>query len=85
MAGTVTDAASGDPIEGAEVDARRRDRAGRSTTGADGTYSARLTAGDYTVTASAFGYETETATITVAAGDDVTQDFALDAAPTWSP
>ena len=39
-----------------------------------------MTAGEYTVTASAYGYETETATVTVAVGDDLTQDFALDAA-----
>ena len=66
-AGTVTDAASGDPIEGAEVELAG-ETSRTLTTGADGTYSVRVTAGEYTVTASAYGYETETATITVAGG-----------------
>ena len=72
--------ATGDPIEGAEVEL-----VGESsrtlTTGEDGTYSVRLTAGEYTVTASAYGYETQTATVTVTAGETVTQDFALATAP----
>ncbi len=78
--GTVTDADSGDPIEGAEVDL-----VGESsrtlTTGEDGTYSARLSAGEYAATVSAYGYETQNTTITVTAGETVTQDFAMAVAP----
>ncbi len=79
IAGTVTEAASGDPIEGAEVELVG-DTSRTLTTGSDGTYSVRVTAGDYTVTASAYGFESQTASITLAAGDNVTQDFALAAA-----
>ena len=79
VSGTVTDSASGDPVEGAEV-ALDGETDRTVVTGPDGTYTARVTAGEYTVTASAYGYETETATVTVAVGDDLTQDFALDTA-----
>ncbi len=77
LSGTVTEAGSGDPIEGAEVEVTGGETSRTLTTGADGTYSTRLTAGEYTVTASAFGFESQTATVTVVAGEEATQDFAL--------
>jgi subtilisin family serine protease len=77
VVGTVTDATTGDPIEGAEVELVSGDTSRTLTTGADGTYSVRLNAGEYAVTASSFGYETQTANVTVTAGETVTQDFAL--------
>jgi N-acetylneuraminic acid mutarotase len=79
VSGTVTDAASGDPIEGAEVEVAG-DTSRTLTTDADGSYSVRVTAGEYTVTASAYGFESQSAGITVATGATVVQDFALDPA-----
>ncbi|QIX27284.1 S8 family serine peptidase [Nocardioides sp. JQ2195] len=76
VTGTVTDSASGDVINGATVELVGE--TGRTiTTGADGTYNARLTAGDYTATVSKFGFETATADVTITAETTTTQDFAL--------
>ncbi len=80
VAGTVTDEETGDPIEGAEVELTG-EISRTLTTAADGTYSAQLTAGDYTADVSAYGYGSETASITVVTGETVTQDFALTASP----
>lgn len=78
--GTVTDADSGDPIGGATVEITgAADRT--LTTGEDGTYSVRLEAGDYTVTASAYGFGSATSDVTVTTGETATTDFALAAAP----
>jgi hypothetical protein len=53
-----------------------------AVTGADGTYSLLVEAGTYDVTASAFGFGSQTQTgVTVADGDTVTVDFRLRAAP----
>ncbi|WP_116949359.1 S8 family serine peptidase [Jiangella endophytica] len=77
LAGTVTTA--GSPVGGATISvAGPIER--ETTTAADGTYSLVLTAGDYDVTVSAFGYETVTATATVAAEGTTTLDVALEAA-----
>jgi len=83
LEGTVTDAQSGDPLEGATVMVSgplEREL----TTGEDGTYSVRLTAGEYTVNASTFGYAEQTATVTLTAEETVTQDFALEPVPSVS-
>ncbi len=78
--GAVTDAETGEALAGATVEVVGPIE--RSlVTDAEGTYSALLTAGDYTVTASLFGYGTETAEATVDAGGEVTVDFALEASP----
>jgi subtilisin family serine protease len=81
LAGTVTDASTGPPIEGAAVHAvGPSDRT--TFTGADGTYSVTLPVGTYDVTASHFGYLSETATgVVVTEGATTTQDFALAPAP----
>jgi hypothetical protein len=74
IAGTVTDASTGDPISGANVTAN-----GVSvSTGADGSYSIELAPGNYTVTASKDGYENSSKTnITVITGNTTTVDFEL--------
>jgi subtilisin family serine protease len=76
MAGTVTDAATGDPITGATLAITGPlDREVR--TGPDGSYSVALLPGDYTVNVSAFGYRGQTAELSIAAGQTTTADFAL--------
>lgn len=77
LAGTVT--AGGAPVAGATISVAgplERD----TTTGADGTYSLVLTAGEYDVTVSAFGYESATADATITAETTTTLDVALEAA-----
>ncbi|MEU6072822.1 S8 family serine peptidase [Micromonospora sp. NPDC047074] len=80
LAGTVTDAATGKPIEGATVTIGGEPVRERIT-GADGSYSARLTAGTYPATVTAFGYAAQTAELTITAGGATTRDFALAAVP----
>ena len=78
IAGTVTDASTGDPISGANVTAN-----GVSvSTGADGSYSIELAPGNYTVTVSKDGYESSSETnITVITGNTTTVDFELTPTP----
>ncbi|MFY1674918.1 S8 family serine peptidase [Plantactinospora sp. WMMB334] len=73
VTGTVTDAATSEPIAGVEV------RTGTFTalTDADGTYALMLPPGTHELTAGAYGYTPATATVTVARGDVLAQDFAL--------
>lgn len=74
LEGTVTDTT--DPIEGAEV--VLEDTAYSATTDAEGFYRIEdVEVGDYTATASADGYESASAAVSI--GEDVTtiQDFAL--------
>ncbi|MCI1642582.1 MAG: carboxypeptidase regulatory-like domain-containing protein [Actinomyces sp.] len=79
LSGTVADAA-GTPIGGATLTATDGDTTRTLTAGADGVYSAQLTEGEFTVTASAYGYVTASQTATIAAEETTTLDFALDAA-----
>jgi subtilisin family serine protease len=79
MSGVVTDSATNNPIAGATVHAvGPSDRT--AFTNAAGEYSfASLPVGTYDVTASAFGYSTETATgVTVNEGQNTVQNFTLD-------
>ncbi|SDU19934.1 carboxypeptidase regulatory-like domain-containing protein [Jiangella alkaliphila] len=77
LSGTVT--AAGAPVDGATVTvAGPIER--ETTTAADGTYSLVLTAGEYDVTVSAFGYETATSTATVTADGTTTHDVPLEPA-----
>ncbi|MGW4465467.1 S8 family serine peptidase [Micromonospora sp. NPDC004704] len=71
--GTVTEADGGEPIAGATVSTGSR----TATTGTDGKYTLRLPTGDATLTVAAFGFHTQTATVTVPDGTSVTKDFAL--------
>ncbi len=80
LSGTLTDAATGDPLGGATVAVDGEfDRS--TTTDADGTYSLRLPVGAYAVTASAFGYGTKTSDVTITTDTVTTLDFALSATP----
>ncbi len=72
--GTVTDDESGDPIAGALIQVG----AFSTITDEDGNYSLVVGAGTYDITASRFGYVSETVTgVAVADGATVTQDFDL--------
>ena len=80
LAGTVTDAATGNPIAGATVTVTgpaSRDL----TTGADGKFSSLLPTGDYQVAVSSFGYAAKTVPATVTTGDTTTVNVALSAVP----
>ena len=78
LTGTVTNAGDGTPISGATVHASGPAER-TTTTNAAGVYSLTAPVGTYDVTASAFGFATETATgVEVTEGDTTTQDFALD-------
>ncbi|MFI5846054.1 S8 family serine peptidase [Catenuloplanes sp. NPDC051500] len=79
LAGTVT-GPGGAPVAGASVTITGEvSRA--LTTAADGTFSALLPAGDYTVTVSAFGFGTVTRTVTITANTTVALDVALAEVP----
>lgn len=78
LAGTVTDVA-GEPVVGASVDiVGPTERT--VTTDEAGAFSAAVSAGDYEVTVSAFGYAEATQSATVPAGETVTLEFVLEAA-----
>lgn len=73
VTGTVTSAADGEPIAGVTIDDGTRD----TTTGTDGRYSLTVPAGETTVTATVYGYESQSDTFAVDEGGAVTRDFAL--------
>jgi N-acetylneuraminic acid mutarotase len=74
LAGTVTDAATGQPITGATVTAGPF----TGTTNSSGQYSLTVAAGSFTVAARAFGYVQKGASgVRVTAGQTTTQNFAL--------
>ncbi len=81
LTGTVTDASTNLPIGGATIHVvGPADRV--TTTNASGQYSLTLPVGTYDVTASAFGYLTQTANgVVISDGGTTTQDFALQPAP----
>ncbi|WP_033338824.1 S8 family serine peptidase [Catenuloplanes japonicus] len=79
LAGKVT-GPGGAPVSGATVTvAGEIDRS--LSTAADGTYSALLPAGAYTVTVAAFGFGTVTRTVTITANTTATLDVALAEVP----
>jgi Carboxypeptidase regulatory-like domain len=72
--GIVTNATTSQPIANAQVTAALYSRG----TSANGSFSSLLVLPNtYTITASAFGYQSQTVTITVANGQILTQNFAL--------
>ena len=75
IAGTVTDARTGAALSGATVTCGT---AGSATTGTGGTYSiADVPPSTYDCTASASGYRSKAASVTVGSGTTTTQNFAL--------
>jgi hypothetical protein len=82
LEGTVSDSSTNAPIAGAQITV---DPIGASTTtDASGHYSLTLPVGDYDVTASHFGYTSQTQPASVTNGGTTTLDFALVAAPSGS-
>ncbi|MCL0097943.1 S8 family serine peptidase, partial [Dehalococcoidia bacterium] len=79
IVGVVTDAETGAPLAGAAVYVHD---VGTVFTDDAGNYVAWLWPGEYTLTASIFGYGEETATVTVEEGEFAEQDFALTLLPT---
>lgn len=77
ISGTVTSTDGGDPIVGATIDDGTRS----VTTGTDGRYALTVPAGETTVEVTAYGYESQSDTLTVDEGGAVTRDFALVASP----
>lgn len=76
LAGTVTDAGTGEPIADATISvtgAVARER----VTGQDGGYLVRLPAGEFTVTAAAFGYQDRTEPVTIVEDETIEQDLRL--------
>jgi hypothetical protein len=78
VTGTVTDSSTGDPVAGATVST-----AGLSvTTGSDGTYTVSgLPAGTVPLTVTAYGYQSQTQTATITAGQSTTLNIALTGDP----
>lgn len=85
LAGTVVDAGTSQPIAGATVSITRSGVTLSQKTAADGTYSFVAGAGTYQVTATAFGYGTQTASGVVVTQDaTTTQNFSLNSLSTGS-
>jgi hypothetical protein len=91
LIGTVTSSEDASPIEGAQIVGRITtiggpETVGPAVTGPDGTYDFGaqgfdLAPGNYRLTASAFGFRTETSQIDVLSEQTVTKDFELDPVP----
>jgi hypothetical protein len=74
ISGVVTNASNSQPIVNAQVTAASYSRG----TNANGSYGNLLVVpNNYTITASAFGYQSQTVTVTVTNGQVLTQNFAL--------
>jgi hypothetical protein len=79
VSGTVTDATTGKPVADAEIEVGSQP----TTTSSAGTYSITMPVGSYTVTATEFGYQSQTVTgVQVTNGQTTTENFALQTAPT---
>ena len=78
LAGDVTDVVSSDPIAGARIEATTGGRTFATTSDAAGHFELFLGAGTYTVTASAFGYQSALVTgVEIETDLTTTQDFFL--------
>ncbi len=75
VTGTVTDEVTGDPLPGANVIVLGRNTG--ASAGPDGTYRIALAPGTYEIQASFIGFTAVKASVSVAAGQTVTQNFAL--------
>lgn len=79
LQGVVSASGSGDPVEEAIVHMAGAGEPGKALTGPDGYYSHTLPAGNYTVTAAASGFISQTVgDVPIAAGTTTEQDFALE-------
>ncbi len=81
LSGTVTNAVTGAPVAEAEVLIEGGLVPRRVDTRSDGTYEARLAAGSYDLTVAAYGWEPESASVTLVPGATVTRNFALTPIP----
>ncbi|MCP9967486.1 S8 family serine peptidase [Actinomadura madurae] len=81
LSGTVTDAATGEPVADAAVSATAGTTTEETRTASDGTYVLRLPAGDYQQTVSGFGYQPKTVSVRVDKDGTTDQDVALDPTP----
>ncbi len=77
ISGTVTDAATGEPLMGTNIVVRGTNTG--ATTNENGYYSLNLEPEDYTIDVFFIGYETITRDITIAAGEQMQMDFSLNA------
>jgi len=85
LTGIVRDAASGDPIAGARVQANDGTRRFPATADENGRYELFLAAGSYRVRAEAFGYERRTIRDVVVETDETTtRGFGLTALPRYT-
>ena len=80
VAGTVTDAATDEPLSGARA-SFTAERTRVATTASDGSYGLRLGSGDWDATVSKFGYLSDTGSVTVPVDETVVHDAALTPAP----
>ncbi|MDO8094804.1 MAG: Ig-like domain-containing domain, partial [Candidatus Brocadiales bacterium] len=89
IAGRVTDAVTGNGINGAIISTEGQPVATTSTiNGITGAYVIQdISVGEYTLTASATGYETSSRDVTVESGETITANFALEpvTTPTVTP
>ncbi len=84
LTGKVT-ATGGAAIAGAAVTVKQTGTPDKQlTTSADGSFSAVLPAGDYSLAVAAFGYKSQTGTATIAVNTTTTKNFVLEAAATVS-
>jgi hypothetical protein len=81
--GHVVDA-GGDPVDGAKVTFTGGEKTVRVRSKSDGSYRARLLAGTWLGTATAFGYLPSSASAVIVEGETVAQDFALALAPVYT-
>jgi bacillopeptidase F (M6 metalloprotease family)/subtilisin family serine protease len=78
LTGTVTNARTGEPLEGVTVRQMEDSRVGPVTTGADGSFSLTLLEGTYTLMISIADFKPFTASVTVPGNGTVEQNVALE-------
>ncbi|MDR8414284.1 S8 family serine peptidase [Nonomuraea sp. 3-1Str] len=76
LSGTVTDAATGEPLKDATVSLSGQLNR-QSTSGEDGAYTFKLLAGDYQLKVSAYGYQDATVAVKVTKDGSIKQDVPL--------
>ncbi len=85
LTGLVSDSGTNQPVTGATLLVQAPDTRDRTVrVAADGTFSARLATGTYTVTAKAFGfYDLAVPGVTITENNTTTQNFAIESAPSF--